>query len=240
GVVKGTFEEALEHHLIAGTNRYGFHLRGWKDYFGDNLKVLLFDDLRKAPQQFLDQVCDFIGAAGIPLNTARITGSDLNSYKYMPHSHHLARRADRMMHFLRARRAYRMMNLLERIGFWETMLSGGPAFPPLSRATEERLRQQLIPEIEAVEKLTGLDLSAWREPSPNINQWLDGVGHKRPAMVPGRREIAAIALALIPLATGAVPDGLDLGSMKFNPTQMTTVLEDSDDENDGAMILAVT
>jgi hypothetical protein len=59
-------------------------------------------------------------------------------------------------------------------------------------------------------------------------------------MVPGRREIAAIALALIPLATGAVPDGLDLSTMKFNPTAVNTVLEDADDDVDCAMMLTLT
>jgi hypothetical protein len=241
GVLKGSFEEELDYHLIVGTNRYAFHLRGWMELFGDNLKILLFDDLRKNPQQFLDQVCEFIGAPAISLRNARISQNDINSYKYMPHNRRIARRASRMMDFMRSRRAYRTMNFLERIGFWEMWLASRRTFPPLSPATEHRLREQLLPEIDAVEALTGLDLTAWREHSENVNRWLETAPkQKRPALVPGRREIAAIALALIPLATGAVPDGLDLSTMKFSPTQVNSVLEDSDDDVDEGMIFALT
>jgi hypothetical protein len=48
---------------------------------------------------------------------------------------------------------------------------------------------------------------------------------------PGRREIAAILLALIPFATGAVPDGLDLGTMRFNPAAVVAALEDGSDDH---------
>ena len=241
GVLRGTFEQELNHHLIAGTNRYAFHLRGWMDLFGSRVKILLFDELRKNPQQFLDQVCEFIGIAPIALGATKISQTDINSYKFMPRNRRLAHRADRMMGFLRVRRAYRTLNFLERIGLWELMMSGGPTFPPLSPATEHQLREQMLPEIAAVEAMTGLDLKTWREPSPSVNRWLESAPkQKRPAMVPGRREIAAIALALIPLATGAVPDGLDLGTMKFNPTQVNSVLEDSDDDVDGSMFVALT
>lgn len=243
GLARGTFEEELHHPRIEDTNRYAHHLRGWQELFGpDHVKVLLFDDLRREPQAFLDQVCGFIGIPPIALSTQNIRASDINSDKYLPRTRRISRRVGRLIDFMHERRAYRTMNFLDHIGFFEFWLRGRRPFPPLSLETELRLRQELIPEIEAVEQLTGFDLKAWREPSGNVNQWRETVApQKRASMVPGRREIAAILLALIPLATGAVPDGLDLGTMKFNPTQINSVLEDSDDDaDDGSMILAVT
>jgi hypothetical protein len=241
GLAKGTFEEELQHPRIVETNRYGFHLRGWLDLFGpDNVQVLLFDDLKRDPQNFLDQICEFIQIPKITLERQNIRQSDINSHKYLPRSRWMARRIRRLTDLMHEKRAYRTMNFLDRTGLFELLLSGRQPFPPLSLDTEFRLRERLLPEIEAVEALTSIDLKAWKDASDGTNQALEVASGRRRASGFGRREIAAIAMAFIPLATGAVPDGLDLGSMRFNPVQMTSVLEDGDDHgDDGALIAAL-
>ncbi len=238
GLARGTFEEELNHPRIVDTNRYAFHLRGWMDLFGsDNVKVLLFDELRNHPQNFLDQVCDFVGVNHISLANTTIRDSDVNSYKYQPRTRRISRRISDMMDFMHEHRAYRTYNLLERIGFWEFWLTGRQPFAPLSPIAAQRLREQLLPEIEATEAITGFDLKAWKQPSESVNKWLDGLPNRGAAPVlSGRREIAAILLALIPLATGAVPDGLDLGTMRFNPAQTHSVLEDTDESDEGSAV----
>jgi hypothetical protein len=242
GLAKGTFEEELQHRRIAETNRYAFHLAGWMDLFGrENVKVLLFDDLRRNSQEFLDQVCEFIGIPKIGLERQNIRDRDINSYKHLPRTWRMSRRVCHLMDLMHEKRAYRTMNFLERLGFWDLWLTGRKPFPPLSQATELLLREQLLPEIGAVEKLTGIDLSGWKEPSANRNQWLEVEPARSTSSILGkRREIAAILLALIPFATGAVPDGLDLGSMRFNPVSATSVLETTDDWGDDGMIAAIT
>lgn len=242
GLMHGSFEEELAHPRIVDTNRYAHHLRGWINLFGaDQVKVLLFDDLRRNPQSFLDAVCEFIGVPPIALKAGKIRTSDINSDKYLPRSRRISRRIGRMMDFMHENRAYRTMNFLDRIGFFEMWLTGRKPFPPLSAALQARLRKDLLSEIEAVEALTGFDLKAWKQSSDDVNKWLETAPEqKRPAMVRRRREIAAIALALIPLATGAVPDGLDLSTMRFNDIQVNSVLEDADDDVDDGMIFAVT
>ena len=241
GLARASFEEELKHPRIVDTNRYAFHLRGWMDLFGaDNVKVLLFDDLRNHPQKFLDEVCAFIGIPNISLATTTIRDSDVNSLMYQPRTRRISRRISDIMDFMHRKRAYRTMNFLDRIGFWEFWLTGRRPFPALAPATARRLREQLLPEIEAVEALTGLDLKVWKAPSESVNDWLEGVPSRGASSAPGgRREIAAIVLALIPLATGAVPDGLDLGTMRFNPVQANAVLEDTDDSIDDGMSAAI-
>ena len=141
------------------------------------------------------------------------------------------------MDWMHERRAYRTMELLERWGIVKFCLEGRREFPPISPLTEMRLREEFVPELEAVEKLTGLDLSAWKKPSPT--EELDPATRREAVAMPGRREIAALLLALIPLATGAVPDGLDLGTMRFNPVQVVAAFEDgSDDHSDEAGMIA--
>jgi hypothetical protein len=240
GLARGSFEQELNHPRIAETNRYTFHLQGWFDLFGsDNVQVLLFDELQSEPQNFLDRVCDFIELPRISLDTVEIGASDVNSYKKMPRSRRLSRRVGRLMDWMHERRVYRALTLFERSGLEEFCLAGPRNFPPLSADTEMRLREQLIPELENVEKFTGFDLSPWKQPS-RINEETASVP-ARVLTVPGRRELAALLLALIPLATGAVPDGLDLGTMRFNSAQIVAALEDgSDDQTDeGALIAAL-
>lgn len=234
GLARGSFEHEIHHPRIVETNRYAFHIARWRNLFGtDNVKILLFDDLKNAPQLFLDQVCDFIGLPPIPLETVDIGTSDVNAYKKKPRSRRLSRRVGKLMDWMHERRFYRTMELLERSGIVNFCLEGRRPFPPISPLTESRLREQFLPEIEAVEALTGLDLKTWKS---RAQAEKSKASARKPILsIPGRRGLAALALALIPLATGAVPDGLDLGTMRFNPAQVVAALEDgSDDHSFGA------
>lgn len=232
GVVDGSFEEALSHPRIVETNHYASHLRGWIDLFGTgNVKVLLFDDLKTQPQKFLNEACDFIGIARIPLAEKIILDSDVNSFRYQPRSRRISRRVTRVMDALQGQRAYRTINFLERIGLWEFLLTSSQPFSAISPGTARELRERLIPEIEALETLIGVDLKAWKQPGDTFRSAEAERRQKAPSGAI-RREIAAILLALIPLATGAVPDGLDLGTMRFSTTPVNSILEDTDDSVD--------
>ncbi len=241
GLIDGTFEQEFKHPRIVETNRYAFHLRQWINVFGsENIKVLLFRDLKRDPQAFLDQVCEFIGIPNISLAAKTITANDVNSFKYQPRSRRIARRVTRMMDLLHEQRAYRTFNLLDRIGLWNFLLLSPRPFPPLSAATEMLLREQLLPEIEELEDLIGIDLQGWKERSTDPAAGFEEAPSRQTARAFGRREIAALVLALIPFATGAVPDGLDLASMRFNPVQANAVLDAGDDLADDGMTFALT
>ncbi len=165
GLARGTFEQELNHPRIVETNRYAFHLQGWFDLFGrDKVKVLLFDELRKEPQKFLDQVTDFIGAQRISLDAVKIGAGDVNSYIRMPRSRRLSRRVGRLLDWMHDRRLYRVMGLVENTGLLEFCLDGRRKFPAISSSTEMKLREGFISEVEAVERLTALDLAAWKKP----------------------------------------------------------------------------
>lgn len=230
GLAHGSFEREIHHPRIVETNRYAHHLEGWFELFGrDNVQVMLFDELRNTPQQFLDQVCDFIKLPRIALENVNVSTADINSLKFKPRGRRLSRRIGRVMDWMHERRVYRTMDLLERWGVVNFLLEGRRAFPPISPLTEARLRQQFLPELEAVEKLTGSNLEAWKNPS-HIDEF-ETAPRRASLALPGRRELAALLLALIPLATGAVPDGLDLAKMRFNPAQVVAALEDGSDDH---------
>ena len=112
GLAHGSFEREIHHPRIVETNRYAFHLQRWTELFGaENVKVLLFDELKNAPQRFLDQVCDFVELPRIGMETVKIGASDINAYKLKPRSRWLSRRVGRLMDRLHERRAYRTMEL---------------------------------------------------------------------------------------------------------------------------------
>jgi hypothetical protein len=193
GLAHGSFERKIHHPRIVETNRYAHHLEGWFNLFGcDNVQVLLFDELRNAPQRFLDHVCDFIELPRIALETVKVSTADINSSKYKPRGRRLSRRVGSLTDWMHERRAYRAMGLLENSGLVSFLLEGRRLFPPILALTEARLRQQFLSELEAVERLMGFNLAAWKKPTRIEDS--ETAPRRQPIAIPGRRELAALLL----------------------------------------------
>jgi hypothetical protein len=160
---RATFEEVVAgSREIAEMNRYAFNLREWQRAFGrENVQVSLYDDLESDPQGYLDAICTFIGIPPFPLGSS-IASARLNSFPTAPRSRRLAQNARHVRDWLRARRAYGLDRLLERLGVWSFCFDGGEPFPPLEPDLKKRLKQRFLPEVEALEELIGRDLSAWK------------------------------------------------------------------------------
>jgi hypothetical protein len=71
----------------------------------------------------------------------------------------------RLRLWLHRHQAYGAIAALERAGVWRLHIRSGPQFAPLAPETEARVRELLRHEVEEVERLTGRDLSAWKEPT---------------------------------------------------------------------------
>ncbi|MGH7812454.1 MAG: sulfotransferase family protein [Candidatus Binataceae bacterium] len=162
------FEETIaKNRMVKESSRYAHYLRKWQERFGaDRVLVCLYDDLAASPQAYLDRVCDFIGVpriaiAGRPLATERV-----NTVTHAPRSRRLAQNARNARDWMLLNRWRRTNDLLERTGVWRFCFGRGEEFPPLDPETDARLRRQYLPEVEALEKLIGRDLSAWKPPAP--------------------------------------------------------------------------
>jgi hypothetical protein len=150
---------------VIEVTRYATHLPDWQARFGaERVMVCLNDDLRADPQRFLDRICDFIGIAHISVASVKPTASTVNSINDLPRFPRFARKARRFMYWLEEVQAYRLANALERRGVWNLCFGGGPAFGPLDPAMDAKLREMMMPEIEALERMIGRDLSAWKTP----------------------------------------------------------------------------
>ena len=88
----------------------------------------------------------------------------INSINDLPRFPRVARKARHFMYWLEEKQAYGTSNFLEQAGAWKLVFGGGPKFPPLDPAIEARLHERMRPEIDALEKMIGRDLSAWKSP----------------------------------------------------------------------------
>ena len=163
---RASFEEALAtRNTISDGNRYSFYLPKWQEKFGkERVLITLYDDLVADRQAFLDKVTDFIGSKRVSLAARSFRRGAENTAELAPKSRHLAQNARHVMFWLQDRRAYGLVNFLERRGVWAYCYGRGEEFPPLSPEVEARVRAQFLPEVEALEKLIGRDLSAWKIP----------------------------------------------------------------------------
>jgi len=157
-----TFEEALVlNPAIADGSRYATHLIKWQQRFGpDKVLVCLYDDLRANEELYLKRICDFIGVPHVrPVPLDKLT---INSFESAPKSPLLARLALKIRLTLQHREYYRTIDLLERGGFFAFCRGRGEKYRPVPPETAKRLTEQLLPEVEALEKLINRDLSAWK------------------------------------------------------------------------------
>ncbi len=182
---RGSFEEVLKSRPnLAGGNRYAFYLRKWFETFGrENVLITMYDELRGQPQSYLNQVTDFMGIERIDLSARPEIGDDVHSFERAPKYRRLARRATRLMYWFKARQAYGAINFLDRWGVWDFCHGRGEPFGRLAPEQDERLRKRYLPEVDALEELLTIDLSAWKKPrAPQA-----GHSDKREAAMPVAR-----------------------------------------------------
>jgi hypothetical protein len=165
-VRRGTLEEVLQSRPdLGGGNRYAAHLKVWFDLFGrENVMVTMYDELRDDQRAYLDRVCDFMSVPRVVLSPRADLSGDVNSFARAPKNRRLAGNASKFMYWLKGRQAYGVINALERAGVWDFCGGRGHPYPRLTPEQEARLRERYMPEVDALEELLGVDLSAWKKP----------------------------------------------------------------------------
>jgi hypothetical protein len=105
-----------------------------------------------------------MGVERIALSERPQIGDEVNSFRRAPKNRKLARKATRLMYWLQGHQAYGVINLLERSGVWQFCNGRGELFAPLTPEQDARLRERFLPEVEALEEMLTVDLSAWKKP----------------------------------------------------------------------------
>ena len=157
-------EEALKaDRFLAQGSLYASNLERWFAIFPrSNFLITLYEDLQQRPQGYLDCISDFIGIKRISLAAKKERRYLINSFDRAPRSFKLAQNARHLRIRLREKDWNRTANLLARVGVWGWCAGGGRKFPPLTPEQHARFQELYLPEIEALEKLIGYDLSAWK------------------------------------------------------------------------------
>lgn len=167
---EGRIRTDFEHEIMFGhepqlreANRYAYHLQAWRQRFGSNdVGVFFYDDLQADPQSFADSILDFLGLPHVTITPEVAAHLMPNEAKRDCRLPTLAYSAWRFRTWLKSMRADRMDERLQRLGLWRLCFGSGRTFAPLALETEARLKEFFVPEIEALERLVGRDLSLWK------------------------------------------------------------------------------
>lgn len=161
-----SFEDALSViPNLYSSALYATHLKRWQETFGpENVLVTFYEDLRRTPQQFFDEICEFIGMVRFELKAHEIQPIMAGADYKLPRMRLLTRIGARASAQLQKTGAERLTSLLKRIGIGKLFFDNGKEFAPVKPETQAALRQKLSPEIEELERITGRDLSAWKPP----------------------------------------------------------------------------
>ncbi|MBV8451289.1 MAG: sulfotransferase [Deltaproteobacteria bacterium] len=160
------FEDACEKDWrLAESARYGFYLRKWIEAVGaSRVLVLFYDDLLADPQQYIEQICDFIGIERFklrPEQRSRVLSSERFT---LPNNQWWGRLGRSVGELIWELGDKRMNYLVRRLRLSKLFFDNGMSFTAPDAAVVQRIRMRLRPEIELVEQLTGRDLSAWKGP----------------------------------------------------------------------------
>jgi hypothetical protein len=164
GLIPWSLEEALTRDPeLMESSRYAEHLKAWRKMFGSaQVLATLHDDIQTDPQGYLNRLVDFIGVRRIKLVPSQVrrvlTSEDMTE----PRHYYLTRGAAMMADWAKKQRLDSVVSTAKRIGAMKLFVGGGKPFEDLSRHQKDRLREQLRPEVDALEDLLNRDLSAWK------------------------------------------------------------------------------
>jgi hypothetical protein len=158
------FEEALARDgELMESSKYATHLKSWQQTFGaENVRAMLYDDLRQDPQLFLDEVADFIGIARVSLAPSQISYVHSSEPLTQPRNYYRTRSAGMLADWFKAHRFDRIVAVAKRSRVRRWFLGGGADFVEMSSELVSRLYEQFRPEVEELESMLGRDLGGWK------------------------------------------------------------------------------
>lgn len=134
---------------------YGVHLARWLDHFPrEQIHVLLFEDVKSAPEQTLAAVCDHIGAPRHFSDDVGTRPRNDSSAHFLPLPVRLA-----LAPLKQATRPLRGNAAFEGV---RRVFAREIRYPALTDALRERMVEYYARDVAALEQLIGRDLSHWR------------------------------------------------------------------------------
>jgi hypothetical protein len=164
GMIGSNFEEALfRDPELVESGKYATHLKAWQQALGcSRVLPTFYEQLRDEPQQYVNEVADFIGIPRFKLSRAQIRFVHNSEALTQPLHLGSTRLALALANTLKSQHLDRLVVALRTSRLGKLLLSGGRPFgrvsPDASRAALELFRC----EVEELEKMLNVDLSAWK------------------------------------------------------------------------------
>jgi len=168
GWVDFPFEKSLTEPVLNEHAQYARNVMKWRNVFGsENVLVTIYDDLERNPQAYLDQIADFAGFPRVQYSElpVKLREQRINTVTRFSANARRAAAIAQLQERLKRAHVYKLVQFWGRRWFWDWIAGASNEFPPLDPLVAARMREQMLPEIEAVEKLVDRDLSNWKNPA---------------------------------------------------------------------------
>lgn len=166
-MIPWNFEEALlRDEELAETSMYATHLAEWLHIFGSQqVRAMFYDDLRDEPQNFVDELADFIEMPRFRLSKTEMRAVHSSDRLTQPRNYHSTRKAAQIAEWLKARRFGSLVAALKASPVGKLLLRGGARFAEVPPEAVAAVSDLLRDEIDRLEAMTGRDLAAWKQPA---------------------------------------------------------------------------
>ena len=135
----------------------------WQRALGKGqLLVTIYDDLRKDPQSFVNNLTEFIGIPAIILSRNQLRRIHSSESMTEPRSYLATRSATAVADWLKARRLDKVVAIVRNSSLIKLFIGGGSPFADVDQDVMNKISEIFRPEIEALEALLSRDLSAWK------------------------------------------------------------------------------
>jgi hypothetical protein len=167
GMFPWTFEQAiLNDPELFDSGRYATHLKAWFNTLGEKqVLVMIYEDLKRNPQAYLNTLTDFLGIARISLTGSQRRVINASEGLTIPRSYFLTRTATGMADWFKAARMDRVLVAAKRKYFLKFFLRSGSSFESVSPDRTRKLYELFRPEVEELEAMLNRDFPSWKPAS---------------------------------------------------------------------------
>lgn len=131
---------------------YDEHLARYREHLAEErIKAVLFDDVRESPEVVYGEICEFLGIAGVAIDSEAVN----------PATNRLLERARRLRHGRVGRTASNLIPRPARAAVKALLTRHGAARPPMPAGTRAWLLDYYAPHNERLAHTIGRDLSHW-------------------------------------------------------------------------------
>ena len=164
GMVREGFEEALQcDPELVESGKYATHLKAWRKAVGmSRILVTFYERLRDDPQQYVDELADFIGLSRFKLTAEQIRFVHGSEALTQPRQYASTCIAVALANRLKSRHLDRMVMALRTSRLGKLFLSGGRPFMRVSPEASNVALQIFRREVEELEQMLNVDLSDWK------------------------------------------------------------------------------